>query len=173
MSYNIDAGLAVCTAVKREKKKKKKNLLTCPGIGLVLCISRYWKPSYQNQYLVTKKSYRNIFTCNWDGETSVSTCSLSCWFLNTPLCSGQCLPTPSWVIWGYLRQLRPHGCLFVSPWLSCGLLWLWAALSLFCLVIVVSASMNEWSYVVNCGHTMCKWSGTNKPKLLLFYFLLG
>ena len=25
MSYNIDAGLAVCTAVKREKKKKKKS----------------------------------------------------------------------------------------------------------------------------------------------------
>ena len=24
MSYNIDAGLAVCTAVKRKKKKKKK-----------------------------------------------------------------------------------------------------------------------------------------------------
>ena len=30
MSYNIDAGLAVCTAVKREKKKKKKKSFNMP-----------------------------------------------------------------------------------------------------------------------------------------------
>jgi len=67
-------------------------------------------------------------------------------FLNTPWCSGQPFPIASWLGWGDLRHLWPHGCLFVSLWL------LWAdsdlsspsfAWSYGCLLILMNQGMCE------------------------------